>query len=187
LDVEERIRVIEEAANLYHGDVPVGLVLAIAAQETGEQYDPPWNNEETNGDGIMQVTEDSGFDKHKPYKNTRSSIEENMLDATDYLKDILATVRRYPGYGDYGDIFQEIPQWDLVRTPLHYNGGPSPVKEYRKGKGDPRYLGRVAGHLDTGGTVGRVFGHEYTDPVLAEALRAGQSEFQTNFPDLFKD
>jgi hypothetical protein len=182
LDEEsERIAAVYEAVLAYHGDLPVEVVLAVAAAETGDAYH--WNNE-INDDGIMQVTSASGHhQEHGAYTNTRAGIEANIQDGVAVLDDYRARIRNETKdnrYGDYGDIFDDKASAEIIRTMLHFNGGNNPISLYA---GDPdrgippagtkNYLGRVADKLET--KVPQIFGQRYANTSLVKELRDSQT------------
>ena len=179
--VEERIWAIEQAALTHHGNLPVEIILAIAAAETGPTYN--WDNEVANGDGIMQVTPASGHhEEHGVYVNTRTGIEANIQDGIAVLNGyrmMIHSETENNRYGDYGNAFDDFANVEIIRITLHYNGGTNPIHLYA---GDPQrnmppmgtqdYLGRVASRLKS--TVPEVFGRQYANSILGEELQRAQ-------------
>lgn len=95
-------------------EIPVELFIAIGWAETGENYF--WNNdyipEIDLRDGIMQVTDASGYHEKWArenqngafYNNTPMGIESNVIDAISYLNDLSVNIDNYKmGYGNAFD------------------------------------------------------------------------------------
>jgi YD repeat-containing protein len=161
-------------------EIPIELFIAIGWAETGETY--YWNNDyiPDNGlrDGIMQVSEDSGFREKWArdngngalYNNTPMGIESNVIDAISYLNDLSAHIENYRV--GYGNAFDNICESRTIRIVLHYNGGPNPIGIYKSEMGAPKYLERVANNLGT--NVPSDIGFDYANPSLVEYLLQGQ-------------
>jgi len=168
--IEERIMAVKQAVLIFHGAIPVELVLAIASVETGPVFN--WDNEVANGDGIMQVTIASGYhEKNGEYVNTRAGIEANIKDGVSVLTERLNAVQ--VGFrGDYGNVFDNLIYSDLIQATLQYNGGPFPIRTYKDGLGVRDYLARVSGGLTN--IVPTTFG--YSNSALANELMQGQTQ-----------
>jgi WXG100 family type VII secretion target len=169
---EERVPVVQQAIIAYHGDLPVEIVLAVASAETGPVFE--WDNE---GDGVMQVTDLSGHHEASgAYTNTPAGIEANIKDGVAVLDGYRAMINNETEnnrYGDYGDMFDDFENAEVIRTLLHYNGGNYPITLYANGVGTPDYLGRIAYRLEQ--TVPGTFGSQYANPTLVEELRKAQA------------
>ncbi len=180
--MEERLWAIEQAALTYHGEIPVEVVLAVAGAETGPPYE--WSNEQGvggqwNSDGIMQVTSASGNKSVAAYVNTRASIEANIRDGVAGLTWNLTTIRNQE-WGDYGDVFDDLANAEIIRAILHYNGGNNPIATFVSKQGRPDYLDRVADSLEQ--IVPSTFGTQYANPNLVQELRIAQQQVYQLLP-----
>jgi hypothetical protein len=168
-----------------HKDVlPPELVLGVIRTEAGvgafhvdgwnynsfyRQIDGPWA-QPTNGDGIMQVTSESGYHSDGPYTNDQNGYDHAINDGSNYL------LKNYRSYGTF------------VQAVLHYNTGPSSLWIYMGDKspydgiftdydawGDKLYLSHVAGYMTN--FVPSIY--ELQNPDLANILNKGQSILST--------
>ncbi len=185
LDQATRVQLMQWFFWQNHGDIPVQLLLAIAARESGRTY-----NNTVNPDGIMQVTPASGLDVNKPYNNTYDSVRGNLEDALNIFNRYLASVRATDGAEammttqdgarvDTTGFLADLPYSDYIRAALRYNAGSNPAELYNRGAGDPGYLGHLADELENG-DVAAISGGKYSmdDPQtreLVDALREAQA------------
>lgn len=154
--------------NIHKGELPAELVLAIICQEGGkgsfytdgskyntfyEENHGPWA-QPTNGDGIMQVTPASGYDKSKPYTEDNLGYDYAINDGCAYLNDLYEKSN------------------SPVYATLHYNSGPNTLYIYLgKQQGDPNYLSKVADDLD--GFVSNTY--SIKNQNLVDSLNKGQA------------
>ena len=166
---EEKQQEILSIVNSHRGSIPSELVLSIIRQEGGEgafytngwvfnpsiyrESDGVWA-QPTNGDGMMQVTDASGYHEHSgPYTNDQNGYDNAINDGSSYL------MHDYTTYGSY------------VQATLYYNSGPNSLFTYLGNDGgDPNYLSNVAGHLTN--FVPNTYNIQ--NPNLVSALNQGQ-------------
>ncbi|MBE3123843.1 MAG: cadherin domain-containing protein, partial [Planctomycetes bacterium] len=158
-----------QIVNTHRGTLPSELVLAAIRQEGGEgafhvdgwaynsfylQDDGAWA-QPTNGDGVMQVTEESWHHEVSgPYSHDEIGYDYAIDDGCDYLLE---------NFSSYGS---------LVQAALHYNTGPNSLYIYLgRNWGDRSYLSNMAGHLDA--FVPNYYG--LVNPLLGTILRQGQT------------
>jgi hypothetical protein len=150
------------------GDLPAELVVAIMRQEGGKgafycdgwRYNSfylaenaPWAQPE-NGDGVMQVTEASGWHETSgPYEHSEVGYRNSIEDGCGYLNEL---------YGRYQCV---------TLTALHYNSGPNTLYIYMNGMGDRDYLSKVGNHMQT--FVPSLYGIE--NETLVEKLYEAQN------------
>jgi RHS repeat-associated protein len=182
--VENRQHEYETAVSRHQQMLPwgitSGLVLAIGARESGRLYE--WNNEVlTIGtgqkDGVLQVTFSSGWKGATgyPYENRAEGFDANVQDALGLINEYYAKSRG-GAYGDYGNALDKSPYSLVVKTVLHYNGGPLPIRTYQNPElygGNKNYLGEIADTLET--YVPATFGPQYANQNLVNALREAQN------------
>ncbi|HIH98799.1 MAG TPA: N-acetylmuramoyl-L-alanine amidase [Thermoplasmata archaeon] len=155
--------------SVHCGSLPREVVLAVTRQEGGEgafhvegwKYNPfyrmgdaPWA-QPANGDGVMQVTEASGYhERSGPYTHSQLGYDHAIEDGCGYLLE---------NYGSYGTI---------VQTVLHYNSGPNTLYIYLgQSRGDPEYLAHVSTRLNN--FVPATYG--LSNPAVVNALNRGQN------------
>jgi len=166
-DIEKQEKILQMTEELC-GELPPDLVIAVMRQEggAGAFYCDGWRHnsfysEETspwaqpsNGDGIMQVTEASGW--HETcglYEHSEAGYRNAISDGCGYLNEL---------YGAYGS---------EILAAMHYNSGPNTLYIYLNGMGDPGYLSKLADHLTQ--FLPEIYGMESTD--LAERLYEAQN------------
>ncbi|HEV8605567.1 MAG TPA: hypothetical protein VGQ99_09390, partial [Tepidisphaeraceae bacterium] len=161
---------ILEMVNAHRGSIPAELVLAVIFQEGGQgafhvngwafnsnfylESNAPWA-QPTNGDGIMQVTTNSGMHEHSgTYTHDQTGYDHAVNDGSSYL------------------LAQQTNHGTLWQAVLHYNTGPSSLFVYKGlNAGDRRYLAHVASNLRT--LVPPMF--NLSNQELADKLDAAQS------------
>ncbi len=165
-DMEKQSRILGMADELC-GAMPPELVLAIIRQEGGagafycegwrynsfySQEGSPWA-QPLNGDGIMQVTEASGWhERSGTYYENEQGYRNTIEDGCGYLNEL---------YNSHDSI---------ICAALHYNSGPNTLYIYMNGMGDKTYMQKLADHLLN--FVPEVYGIE--NRALAEGLYEAQ-------------
>jgi hypothetical protein len=162
---QQKQQEILNMVNSYRGMLPSELVLAIIRLEGGEGafYVDSWNYnsfyeqsdgswaQPANGDGIMQVTDSSGF--HNTFDRTQSGYDLAISSGCSYLSDLDNT------YGTY------------AQTVLHYNTGPNSLYIYLgKNQGDRQYLSHVADYISN--FIPNMYGLQ--NQKLVDSLNSGQ-------------